>query len=107
MFKRDETGLKMAKRDNAKFVCAKLSTGRILGYFSYISNARWLGGGLEGTENFTIEEYEWMTDETRDRTVTTGADLADKIEWTKQGFKIDGECYKFKNGTRQPQRGAT
>jgi len=91
MFKRDETGLKMAKRDNAKFVCAKLSTGRILGYFSYINNARWLGGELEGTETFTIDEYEWMTDETRDRTVTTAADLYDKVKWTSKGFKIDGE----------------
>lgn len=107
MFKRDENGLKMAKRDNAKFVCAKLDTGAIVGYFSYMSNARWLGGELEGTDIFTVEEYEWMTDETRDRTVVTGADLADKVEWTKKGFRINGKCYKFKNGTRQPQRGAS
>jgi len=91
MFKRDDNGLKMAKRDNAHFVCAKLETGKIIGYFSYISNPRWIGGKLEGTETFTIDEYEWMTDETRDRTVTTAADLYGKIEWTGKGFKIDGE----------------
>ena len=96
MFKRDENGLKMAKRDNAKFVCAKLDTGSIIGYFSFMSNARWLGGELGGTDIFTVKEYEWMTDTTRDRTVVTGADLADKIEWTHKGFKIDGKRYPIK-----------
>jgi hypothetical protein len=91
MFKRDDYSLKMAKRDNANFVCVKLETGKIIGYFSYISNARWLGGELNGTEVFTVKEYEYMTDETRDRTVTTAADLYDKVEWTSNGFKIDGE----------------
>jgi hypothetical protein len=91
MFKRDENGLKMAKRDNANYVCASLETGKIIGYFSYISNARWIGGELNGTEVFTIKEYEYMTDDTRDRTVTTAADLYDKVEWTSKGFKIDGE----------------
>jgi hypothetical protein len=91
MFKRDENGLKMAKRDNANYVCASLETGKIIGYFSYISNARWIGVELNGTEVFTIKEYEYMTDDTRDRTVTTSADLYDKVEWTSKGFKIDGE----------------
>jgi hypothetical protein len=91
MFKRDENGLKMAKRDNANYVCASLETGKIIGYFSYISNARWIGVELNGTEVFTIKEYEYMTDDTRDRTVTTAADLYDKVEWTSKGFKIDGE----------------
>lgn len=91
MFKRDENGLKMAKRDNANYVCALLKTGRILGYFSYISNAKWTNRYFEKTEVFTIKEYEYMTDETRDRKVTTAADLYDKVEWTSKGFKIDGE----------------
>lgn len=91
MFKRDDNGLKTAKRNNARYVCAKLETGKIIGCFSYISNAIWIGGKLEGIETFTIEEYEWLTDETRYRTVTTAGDLYDKIEWTSKGFKIDGE----------------
>jgi hypothetical protein len=38
-----------------------------------------------------INEYEWMTDETRETKITTAADLYDKIQWTSKGFKIDGE----------------
>lgn len=91
MFKRDENGLKMAKRDNARYVCASLETGKILGYFSYISNPKWTNSDFEKTDVFSVKEYEWMTDETRDRKVTTAADLYDKVEWTSKGFKIGGE----------------
>lgn len=91
MFERDENGLNAAKKDRANFVCAKLSSGKIVGYFSYIRNARWIGGNLEGTETFSIDEYEWLTDKTRDRKVTTAADLYDKVSWTKSGFKVGGE----------------
>lgn len=96
MFKRDETGLKNAKKNNANFVCAKLSTGAIIGYFSYERNARRLVEKHEGAETFTVEEYEWLTDDQRETKVVTGADLADKIKWTRSGFEIDGKKYKTK-----------
>lgn len=96
MFKRDENGLSMAKRDNARYVCASLETGKILGYFSYAMNGRWLDKDLAKTDIFLIEEYEWFTDETRETKVTTAADLYDKTEWTHKGFKIDGKRYPIK-----------
>jgi len=45
---------------------------------------------------FSVKEYEWMTDETRETKVTTAADLYDKTEWTRKGFKIDGNRYPIK-----------
>lgn len=39
----------------------------------------------------TLAEYAWLTDKTRVTKVVTGADLYDKITWTRSGFVIDGE----------------
>lgn len=100
MFKRDDYGLKRAKKEQA-YMLIVTCDGKIAGYYKYstdvrIFDTRYFASVKSRMLFMNISEYEWMTDETRDRTVTTAADLRDKIEWTQKGFKIDGKHYKFK-----------
>lgn len=95
MFKRDNYGLKQAKREQAYMLIVSVD-GKIAGYYKYSTDVR-----IFDTRHFAslqkrmlmmnINEYEWMTDETRETKITTAADLYDKIQWTSKGFKIDGE----------------
>lgn len=95
MFKRDDYGLKRAKRDNAYMLVVSLD-GKIAGYYKYsigvrVFNTRYFASLKKRMLMMNINEYEWMTDETRETKITTAADLYDKIEWTSKGFKIEGE----------------
>lgn len=96
MFARDENGLLTAEKNNAYelFVCTV--SGKIVGYTS-CSSTKWLKKVIDfgKTITLTVDEYKFMTDEMRDRTVTTAADLYDRIEWTQSGFLIDGHRMKY------------
>lgn len=92
MLKRDEETLSFVKRYDVRELFVNTLTGKIVGIDLYTSMKffeRYVD--FSHITTFKIEEYEWLTDETRDRKVTTAADLYDKIEWTSKGFKIDGE----------------
>lgn len=91
MFKRDEKGLKIAKQNRALYVAFSAKTGKIAFIKTPSTQCKMLDKSITDFITLTLWDYEWMTDETRDRTVTTAADLYDKVKWTSKGFKIDGE----------------
>ena len=95
MFKRDDYGLKQAKREQAYMLIVSVD-GKIAAYYKHstdvrIFNTRYFTSCKSRMLMMSVDEYEWMTDETRETKITTAADLYDKIEWTSKGFKIDGE----------------
>lgn len=96
MFRRDEKRLQIAEKYGAHELYVSTDTGRVLGYVT-CSSTKWFKRVIDFAfaVTLTIEEYLWMTDETRDRTVTTAADLYDRIEWTQSGFLIDGHRMKY------------
>ena len=92
MLKRDEKRLRLASKYDVRELFVNTETGRIVGMNIYKS-MKFFDRVVDFSHviTLTVEEYKWMTDEMRDRTVTTAADLYDKVEWTSKGFKIDGE----------------
>lgn len=91
MFKRDERGYKIAKQNRAFYVTFSASTGKIAFFSTIHTKCKVINRRIRDYITLPFYQYEWLTDETRDRTVTTAADLYDRIEWTSKGFKIDGE----------------
>lgn len=91
MFKRDEKGLKIAKQNRALYVAFSAKTGKIAFIKTPSTQCKMLDKSITDFITLPLWDYEWMTDETRDRTVTTAADLYDKVKWTSKGFKIDAE----------------
>ena len=90
--KRDKDRYEFAKDAGAVYLYVCSKTGTIIGHTKYSEDPYHpQGTHWDDFEKMTIDEYEWMTDETRDRTVTTAADLYDSVEWTNKGFVINGE----------------
>lgn len=103
MFKRDEKGFKIAKQNRALYVAFSEKTGKIAFFKTSSTKCRILDNRISDFITLPLWDYEWLTDEKRDRTVTTAADLYDHIEWTKSGFLIDGHRMKFeKQGGDSP-----
>ena len=97
MLKRDEKRLRLASKYDVLELFVNTETGRIVGMNIYTSMKFFdMVVDFSHVITLTIEEYKWMTDETRSRTVTTAADLYDKVEWTSGGFVIGGYKIKYR-----------
>jgi len=88
---RDEKTFNAALENGDKYVWIELKSGKIM-YRSRTRYCRDIDPSCRGMfDMMTLSEYAWFTDKTRVTKVVTGADLYDKITWTRSGFVIDGE----------------
>lgn len=96
---RDLKNLELAKQFGDYYVYVDLKSGKIMGR----SRTSTIDGKQPECrtmyERMTVEEYEWLTDKTRETKIVTAADIYDKVSWTGKGFVVCGEYVSANHDT--------